>query len=173
MSIIDVIDNAIAIGDLIEYLPLSSKPAKRRLLLSIQADMDLNDGGSAINILGVKGYVESALTRWTTGERIFATDTGKAKFLKRLDPPPPEIWEMRITEPNVQVRLFARFAEPDVLIGCRLHTRQMLGKKGSAGWQNAMQSCEQQWVALFGAQSPYTDSQIKSYVTENCDEFAI
>jgi hypothetical protein len=131
------------------------------LYLTESALKDLRDPQSATNLLGLRGFIQSSLTRWVAGERVFA-DRGEGAFLKRLDPPPPEIWEIRITEPVVHARLFGRFAEADTLILTKFHTRRLLGRKGSADWKSAMLACESTWSALFPAHRPFVGLTIQT-----------
>lgn len=154
-------------GKLWRLKPRSRYPAKRRMFLTHQAVTDLSDQSSAINVFGLRGYIEAAMARWVLGDRIYAG------FMKRLCPPPPEIWEIRVTVPSIQARVFCRFAEPDTLIITGMHTRQMLGKKGSTAWQNAMFICEACWDSLFPNMPPFGGNGIRDYVTENCDEIRL
>jgi hypothetical protein len=178
MSIAPVIAALHTAGKL-RKCPLRSRlPAKRRLFLTEAAVKDLEDPNSAANILDVRGFIESAMARWVLGERIYADDRGKPRFLKRLDAPPPEIWEIRVTEPRVQARLFGRFAEPDTLILTKFHSRDVLrDRKKSAAhdseWRVAMTQCEAAWNALFPGINPFSGPDIHAYVTENCDDFPI
>jgi hypothetical protein len=178
MSIAPSIIALTASGKLCKYPLRSRQTAKRRLFLTETALKDLEDPNSATNILGVRGFIESAMTRWVLGQRVFADDKGKPRFLKRLDPPPPEIWEIRVIEPRVQARLFGRFAEPDTLVLSRFHSRGVLrDKKKSAKhdseWQTAMNECESTWNKLFPGMAPFNGPDIHAYVTENCDDFPI
>jgi hypothetical protein len=119
------------------------------------------------------GVVKAALTLWTLGERVHASKIGKTGgFLKELDPPPDNIWEIRITHPNPQVRIIGTFAEPDTLVITSMHTRPFLGDKGSAAWQTTMNSCHQTWNTLFGS-PPFRSNSIHDYVTEKCDAFPL
>jgi hypothetical protein len=141
------------------------------LYLALPALNDLTNDNSATNILSGRGYIEAALTRWTSGGRVFGDRRGR--FLFRLDPPPPEIWEIRVTEPVVQSRLLGRFAEPDTLILTKFYTRPLLGDKGSAEWTTGMAACEAIWNELFVGVAPFSSDNIHAYVTENCDDFPI
>ena len=132
---------------------------------------DYADPSSAVNMLVHRGFVEAALTRWTSGGRIFGNKR-RGLFLDRLCPPPSDIWEIRVTEPAVQARLFGRFAAPNTLVLTKFYTRQMLGKKGSENWQNAMNECETTWNNLFG-EPPFSGEMISEYVLENCDDFPL
>lgn len=173
MSIEAIIANLEASHGLTRYVPRSRRPPKRRMYLTQPALKDLNDPQSATNILVGQGHIEAALTRWTLGDRVYADANNRCRFLCRLEPPPPEIWDIRVTEPIVQARLFGRFAEPDTLILTKFHTRQMLGKKNSPVWKNALVVCETEWIKLFGTSLPFVGSNIHDYVTENCDDFPI
>ena len=117
--------------------------------------------------LAEDGFVAAALTRFVVGDRIYRG------FLKRLDPPPEEIWEIRVTQPRPQWRLFGRFAEPDTLILTGFFTRGHLGDKGSEAWREAMADCAERWEALFPNHAPYSAASIHDYVTENCDDFPV
>ncbi|HKT19053.1 MAG TPA: hypothetical protein VJR47_13485 [Stellaceae bacterium] len=136
-----------------------------------EAYKDFTDTSSAVNLLVGKGFVEAALTRWTSGGRVYG-NARRGLFLDRLDPPPSEIWEIRVTSPIVQARLLGRFAEPDTLILTKFYTRQHLGKKSSTAWKNAMKECEETWKSLF-EEAPFAGTTIHDYVTENCDDFPI
>jgi hypothetical protein len=129
---------------------------------------DFDDPNSAVNLLVGKGYVAASMTRWVSGGLVYG-DHRRGRFLDRLSAPPPEVWEIRVTEPNVQARLIGRFAEPDTLVLTRFHTRAYLGKKGSAAWNRAMTECVQTWDAVLGNIPPFAGPTIHDYVTENCD----
>jgi len=119
--------------------------------------------------------MEAQMTLWTAGERVY--DNGKAKpgpgFLKRLKAPPPEIWEIRVTAPVSQARIFGRFAEPDTFIATDMWTRQALGKAKSSTWSKAMKQCETDWNKLFPGSLPFSGAKMSDYVTENCDDFTL
>ncbi len=159
-------------GKLRRYVPKSRHPPRRRLYLTGAAMKDFDSSSSAVNLLVGKGFVEAALTRWVSGNLIYG-DRKRGRFLDKLTPPPPEVWEIRVTEPVVQGRLFGRFAEPDTLILTNLHTRGHLGDKGSQAWKAAMAACVQSWDDAFSGISPFTGPNIHAYVTENCDAFPI
>jgi hypothetical protein len=143
---------------------------KRRLYLTARGRRDLTDANSATNVLGLRGYIQSALVRWVSGGRIFADEQGKPRFLKRLCPPPPEIWEVRVTDPIPQVRLLGRVVEQDTLILDRFHTRGYLGDKGDSGWTEAMAGCHATFEALFPGQPLVMADTIYAYVSESRDD---
>lgn len=169
MSICPHIRSLVQAKKLHPYKPL---PGPRRcLFLTDEAMRDLEQG--LVRLLALRGVVEEGLKRWVYNGRVWVDLEGKPRFLKPLCPPPDGIWEIRFTDPRVQVRLFGRFAKPDTVIGTKFHTRQMLGRKGSRDWQSAMSNCESRWQELFPSFKPFIGKTIHEYVTENCDDFAI
>ena len=158
------------------FVPRSVRRPRRRLFLSREALSDLTDQYSALNLLGVRGDVEAAMANWTSGGFVYADGDGNPRFLKRLQPPPPEIWTIRVTDPEIQVRLFCRFLKPDTLIVTRMILRGDLSKKGRKcpkKWKRAMEACEASWKQLFPQHAPLGGTVISEFVTENCDDFPI
>ena len=158
-------------GKLKPFRPPGS--ARRRLYLTEQAVRDLENADGIVNLMALRGMTEAGLKRWVHGGRLWADLDGTPRFLKRLCSPPPEIWEIRFTDPRVQLRLFCRFAEPNTLIGTKFHTRQMLGRKGSKDWNAAMKACSDYWDRLFPGRIPFSGKTIHDYVTENYDDFPL
>ncbi|MBV0888154.1 hypothetical protein KTQ54_06330 [Komagataeibacter oboediens] len=156
------------------FKPVVRGPMKRRAFLTPAAQNDLENTNSAVWILGGEaaiGSIHNALTRWVTGGRVYKShDT---HFLKDLTPPPPEIWEIRVTEPQPQFRIFGRFLEQDTFIVTNMHSRSFLGKKGSAEWGEAMATCETQWKSLPCMPDPMAENEISKYVGEEFDDFPI
>ena len=154
---------------------LTARAAQRLIFFAGQAMVDLEKSDSAVNLLSSPGDIVAALNRWTTGGLVHGNKR-RGKFLDDLCPPPPEIWEIRITEPAPalqQVRLLGRFACPDALVIFRAHTRGFLGDKGSQNWKDATSACETGWNALFPGFAPFSAKTIHEYVTENCHAFPI
>lgn len=164
MSIRDQITAHVDAGVLVPYRAVTKKSPRRRLFFTRPAFSDLTGEGSAVRLLGFRGQLEAALTRWVNGEHVYRG------FLKRLSKPPPEIWEIRVTEPLVRARVFVRFAEPDTLIATSIRTRQLLGKRGSREWTRSMQHCVDSWDQLFPEYAPFTAATTAEYVTEKCDD---
>lgn len=159
-------------GRLVRFAPRSRHTLKRAIFLTDLAQREFDDRSSAVNLLCGRGYIEGALAHWVTGGLVYSSRR-KGGFLKRLAPPPPEVWEIRVTEPVVHARLLGRFAAPDVLIVSKMHTRRLLGDKGSPEWSAAMSNSVRQWETMFGDLQPFSADHIHAYVTSNCDDFSI
>jgi hypothetical protein len=135
-----------------------------------------DDRYSATNFFSNPADIEAAMDRWVVGGRVWSVNyRGRIKggFLKRLDPPPPEVWEIRVTEPRPQVRLIGRFAEANTLILTSFHLRDKLDGRGSLAWTTAMKDCDDTWAKLFPGIQLFTRNTIEEYVTENCDAYPI
>jgi len=171
MSISSTIQALEVANRLTRYMPRGGLTPRRRLYLTASAIKDLTDPSSAVNVLVGRGFVEAALTRWAAGDYILGNKR-RGLFLDRLCPPPADIWEIRVTEPTVQARLFGRFAEPDTLVLTKFYTRQLLGKKGSLAWQETMTECDEAWKSLFN-EPPFSAETIDKYITENHDDFPL
>jgi len=159
-------------GRLMRFAPPDVVPAKRLLFLTEEAFGQFVDKNSALSLFGCLGEVRAAMVRWAKGERVYRA------FLKPLDPSPPATWEIKITAPTPQVRLFGRFAYGDTFIGTKFYTRPMLGsrkgrKKGPDQWDIAKSECEATWDTLFPNSDPFTAHKVHEYVTENCDDFKL
>jgi|SRR5579884_2959485 len=159
-------------GELVPHVAQSRHANQRQLYLTKALLHKLEDPSSAIASLVGSGIVRAAFSRWTLGQRVYGDPKG-GNFFKRLKAPPPEVWEIRITEPVVQARVFGRFAAPDVFVATEAHTRGMLGRKGSSSWLAACGQCVQDWQRLFPGDQPYSGTTIHHYVTGNCDDFPI
>ena len=157
---------------LTRYKLMGGLPAKRRLYLTGAAMADLTNSSSAINLLSDRGRIDAALHRWVSGGRVFGNKK-RGLFIDRLDPPPNEVWEIRITEPLVQVRGMVRFAAANTIIVTKFYTRPFLGDYGSHNWGTAMSDCVAQWGILFPDHTPHIRATIGEYVTENVDDFPI
>jgi hypothetical protein len=156
--------------------PPRHESARRRLFLTADAHRVLTNPNSAVGLLEGRGPIEAAMTKWVQGERVYGRYRNgilRCGFMCRLDPPPPEIWEIRVTEPLVRWRLFGRFAEPDTLLLTSLRTRTLLGRRGSTNWTSAMRDCDQAWHGLFPNHAPFSAMRAGDYITENCDDFAL
>jgi hypothetical protein len=158
---------------IVRFIPKTRGPSERRLYLTALAEAQRTNPNSATNLLAGRGFIDSSITRWASGGRIFADDRGKPRFLKELDPPPPDMWEIRVTEPVVQARLIGAFAEPDTLILLKFSTRGLLRDKDSQEWKNALSEAESGWTGCFGTRTRLHANTIGEYVRENYDSFQL
>lgn len=132
-----------------------------------------DDPNSAVNLMIGRGPIEAALMAWTLGDYLPDNGADEAGFIKRLESPPPEIWEIRVTNPAPQARIFGRFAEPDTFIATDMNTRSFLGRKDSTNWKQACALCAADWAALFPTNLPFQGSVVSDYISENCDDFPL
>jgi hypothetical protein len=157
------------------HIPLSRRKPRRRLYLADQALREYLDDGSAVNLLVGRGFIASSMSRWVLGELVHG-DKKRGLFIDRLERPPPDVWEMRVTEPSVQARVLGFFAEPDALVMMRMHTRKFMGNRHPTRrdqWDETMDQCWATWAKLFPGEQPLSGLTIHEFVTENVDDFPL
>jgi hypothetical protein len=91
------------------------------------------------------------------------------KLLKQLRPPKFEHWELISRRPKPSLRVFGRFALPDVFIGSHVRERRSLGGLWSQQFEQEKLVCEQHY-AHAGLTTVFIDSPLfryTSYITEN------
>jgi hypothetical protein len=94
--------------------------------------------------------------------------------LKQLDPYKYEHWELRSRRPRPSLRVFGRFANPDVFIGTHVVERPKLKGKWSPQFEHEKLICEDHWKDAGlptepapGAFSAPPDFEYERYVTSN------
>jgi hypothetical protein len=175
MSTADALKALQTSGSLTPWIPmLTRRTPKRRLYLTPEALNDLRNPDSALNLKAssrgqTRGRIEANLDHWVLGGHVYLSR--QRRFICRLSPPPPEIWELRVTEPTPQVRLFGRFLEPDTLVITKMRMRDELGDAGSRAWETAMRDCAKRWAALFPTTPAHSARTVHEYITEKCDDY--
>lgn len=163
-SIYGAISDRLASGEIKPYVSLSCHKPRRAIYLTKKAEAEIRN--SALQILAGTPAILGALDAWTLGQWI-PGNKKRGEFLVPLDPPPDDVWEIKIRAPCVQGRLFIRFIDADVLLGTHTHTRGHL----DSGFQEAMKECVDTWEELFPGALPFRGSSIHDYITFNCDDF--
>lgn len=94
-----------------------------------------------------------------------------SNILKQLEPYKYEHWWLRNRRPRPSLRVFGRFAEPNVFIGTHVEERSGLGGKWSDDIEHHKLVCEQYWSeASLGEFSPFSDPpefRYEAYITFN------
>ena len=90
-------------------------------------------------------------------------------LVKQLKPEKFEHWEFRCRKPRPSIRVFGRFAMPDVFVATHPRPRNELGGMWSLQFEIEKLVCEDHWRSSI-LESPFTDAPIfryESYITEN------
>lgn len=90
-------------------------------------------------------------------------------LIKQLSPPKNEHWELRSRKPRPSLRVFGRFAYPNVFIGTHVKPRKSLGGMWSPQFEHEKLVCEDHWKDA-GMPAPFTDGpnfRYESYMTSN------
>jgi len=97
-------------------------------------------------------FVEGGLVTW--------------KFMKWLDPHKHEIWELVSKRPRPSLRVFGRFAMPDVFVASHVNERRLLGGKWSLEFELEKLRTEEIWNELT-TEPPFSSPEYEDYITEN------
>ena len=88
------------------------------------------------------------------------------QLMKWLDPHKFEHWTLKSKRPKPSLRVFGRFAMPDVFVGTHVVARSVLKKKWDINWELEKLRCEQIWnECKLGA--PFQAKRYEEYITEN------
>jgi hypothetical protein len=170
MSITSLVTALEKAGRLMRYVPDGAQLARRTLFLTAEAVKEYNDRSSAICILVGRGSVKAALDRWVLGMRVHG-DNRRGRFICPLHPPPEDVWEIKVTEPINQGRLFFLFLQSDSIVVTHMHTRRFLDDNNA--WITSMNKSAELWNELLSPHAPFRGNSIHDFVTENCDDFPL
>jgi len=168
MIIRDAIEAAKTAGALIPFNPpvgWNSKP--RAFLMTQRLAGQITDGLTSTDAkrvdrwdrlrADIANFVENGLMTWAS--------------MKWLDPHKYEHWEIKSRRPRPSLRIFGRFAEPNVFVGTHVIERTKLGEKWSLEWELEKLACEEEWKRAMGDCLPFHGNSYEDYMTENAYRF--
>lgn len=179
MSILDQIEAALR-DRKIHELPMlvESDPVKRTMLLETQLlellTGDWEDRRKARRV----NRLRATLEEFVKGSRIsmsFTPYKHEDAYMGLLDPIGDGIWEIRARDPRPAMRVFGRFALPDVFIafGWAFRSRTPdwatdppLGEANSDRFRLKKNECLNHWDDLFRGSDPVLGENINDYVTK-------
>lgn len=94
-------------------------------------------------------------------------DKKKTAQLARTDPVQDEVWDFRCTDPKPSIRVFGRFALPDVFIALEWRYRKEMGGPGCREWNNMILNTIGKWDALFPEIPPHQGATLDEYITKD------
>ncbi len=161
MSIQDEIEAAKSSGALVCACPLVPWEGEPRVFLMSQELRDeIAAGRRNPNEYMRWAKLEADIGHFVAGGYI------NWQLLKWLDPKKYEHWELRSVRPRPSLRVFGRFALPDVFVGTHVVARSPLGGKWSVEWEIEKLRCEDVWNKSF-VSSPFTGETYEHYITDN------
>ncbi|WP_158264291.1 hypothetical protein [Nitratireductor sp. StC3] len=168
MSIRDEINIAVNAGWLVNMQPtLPSIPHRRIILVSsslqYELETELQDQATAHRA----GLLLNTLDTFIGGGLITVGGRNDDAYIKLLEPEDRQVWEIRSVDPKPSIRVFGRFAEPNVFVATNKGFRRDLGAFGSAAFQRAMTDCTREWVKCFHTRPAHTGKRVNDFITEN------
>ena len=168
MVIRDALEGAKASGALIPFVPpLLWVPKPRAFLMTKRLNAEIAEGRSSADPkrqerwerlrADISHFIENGYVTWA--------------LMKWLDPKKYEHWELKSVRPRPSLRVFGRFAEPDVFVGTHVVERAPLGAKWTMKWEMEKLICEAEWKNALGDCSPYRSDVYENYITENSSRY--
>lgn len=168
MLIADALEAAKAAGKLHPARPIESWAPQPRAFLMCNPLRDAIAAGKADSSDKVRA-------RWASLEGAIGTfivgGMMNENLLKQLLDYKREHWELRNRRPKPSLRVFGRFALPNVFVGTHVKPRNVLGGMWSPQFEHEKLVCEQLWVeAGLPPDNFFTDApsfRYEAYITEN------
>jgi transcriptional regulator with XRE-family HTH domain len=138
------IEKAKAKGMLHPFAPGDHRLRTPRALLMCQPVLDAITTGSASDDANLRhrwAQLEGLFEQFVTGGAITQTQ------VKQLRPPKFGHWEFRSVSPRPSLRVFGRFALPDVFVATHIVERSKLGGMNSPEFEHEKLVCEEHWTA--------------------------
>jgi hypothetical protein len=163
MLIDTVIDAAKAAGTLIPLRPVAPWTGKPRTFLACRPLRESLEHAR-------HSSDERTIRRWAQLEADIGYFVGGGyvteKLLKQLKPEKYEHWELVSRRPRPSLRVFGRFAKPNVFVGTHVVGRARLGGMWSPQFEHEKLVCEDHWRDV-GLPDPFHGTRYEDYVTEN------
>ena len=163
MLIDEAIEAAKAAGKLVAAKPTVPWAGEPRAFLMCQPLCQAIKEGRLSNdekVMRRWAQLESDISHFIEGG--FVTED----LIKQLKPRTFEHWELRSRKPRPSLRVFGRFAKPDVFVGTHVWRRDLLGGMWSPEFEHEKLVCEDHWKAA-GLSEPFSADAYENYITEN------
>jgi hypothetical protein len=173
MSIYDEIDGRVKEGRLSLLLPaMPSGAVVRRIYVSPEVNSLVYGPWGDREWEQRCGQLRADLDRFIEGRLITVGNLstpykGKTSYMKRLNRPHDEVWEIRSIDPHPGIRVFGRFADTDVFIALTWAKRPDLRGPRDREWRDSIEACKAEWRKLFPAYQPKSGADIRDYISTN------
>ena len=163
MLIDDVIEAAKAVGALVPASPVVPWVGRPRTFLLCRPLWQSLECAR-------RSTDEKTIKRWAQLEADIGYFVGGGyvteELLKQLKPEKYGHWELVSRRPRPSLRVFGRFAKPDVFIGTHVVPRARLGGMWSPQFEQEKLVCEDHWRDV-GLPDPFRGTRYEDYITEN------
>lgn len=165
MSIRDEIRNRVGEGRIVQLVPRIRGRHVRVIYLSTAISKDILGPWESPEQANRMMALRADLDHFSMGGHVLvASGRHRSCDLKHLSPLSEEVWTLR-SRHKPSLRVFARFAELDVLIATNWAYRTILGRERSSEWRDERIRCKAEWKKLFPAEEPFNGSSIHEYVS--------
>lgn len=155
-------------GLLIPFKPIQARMGTRRVFLlsrRLYDELSLNRESTDAEIIDRWARLEGDILHFITGGYI------NWNLMKWLEPKKYEHWTLRSVRPRPSIRVFGRFAQPNVFVGTHAIERKSLKGKWDFSWEVEKLVCEQDvWIKECGLpNTPFSAQTYEEYITENAN----
>jgi hypothetical protein len=160
------VKSAIQRGALVHAKPIAPWSVEKRVVLlcePIRASLVAGRQDPDEKVRESWAKVEAAFSHYIEGGLV------TEDLLKQLIDKKHEHWEFRCRKPRPSIRVFGRFAMPDVFVSTHAVYRKQLGGMWSPAFEHEKLVCEEHWAKV-GLAAPFTDGpqfRYNAYTTEN------
>jgi len=161
MSIYDELRYRVNQGDLFLLEAPKNERMVREMYLSDELNYMVNDLENEWG-MAVRAYME----RFVKGTRIplrMPSSGEPSAFMSLLDDKKDEVWEIRVRDPEPQLRVFGRFAAKDKFVALRFWTREEVTGK----FEIAKEDCKADWHHLFPHDKPFSGRTVYDYASNS------
>ncbi len=177
MSIVQTIQTHVQEGRLQWIEPLNDDPVERLMAVSDDIWSLIEGPWPDRSIERRANRLRADLEFFVQGQKLAMSlipyHHGTA-YMGRLDRPEDEVWDIRSRDPNPGLRVFGRFAEPNVFVGLTWRPRSVkwlsqnpMRAGNSLEYHLEILKCQQRWSELFPDTSAIHGNTIYDYITEN------
>lgn len=137
-------------------------PRPRAFLMSTQLLTSIEKGRASNEVAQKERWarLEGDILHFVTGGLI------TWNLMKWLEPHKFEHWTLRSKRPRPSLRVFGRFARPNVFVGTHVVERATLGGKWDLDWELEKLNCEDIWSECVSGE-PFSADEYQKYITEN------
>lgn len=156
-------------GWLVEHRPsLPSVPQVRMMYvcneLSEELELEIRDVSTSFRTAQLIAVMDNFVGG---GQIRVGSRKTKHADMKQLEPNDGEVWELISVAPKPSIRIFGRFALPDVFVATHKEIRNQLGGFDSVEFRRQITNCERYWRKYLHSWPPLIGGALHDYITDN------
>ncbi len=174
MSIHEVLKANVDDGRLIEIEPIFGVGSARAVYAVPEVFAQLEPETADPEFQSSSGELRRWLDSFIMGKKlVVGPRSSRTCDMKRLDPSPDEIWEIR-KQDSPSIRLFGRFVETDIFVVTNMELVAILFSvewfRTWPIWKREIRNCKAAWRRMFATYPPHSGSNLSDYLSRAVSE---